>query len=536
MFDRTLMQRKADVRGIYPNQINEELAWFVGQCLVQYVTSATQAAKPRIIVGRDGRTSSPALYASLVQGIASAGGVPIPCGLATTDMVQWGVGEQLEGAIAGVMITASHNPAEYNGIKSVLLNKATGGLDMISPLLHLAPIFAAGSTSGIAAEAACAPFAKGPNLRLQEDFVEAACDRSKNLSKASGHIVLDPGNGVGGLFVPLLKQALAARKSNVEISSVAERIDGTFPTRPSNPGLPGAVKLLQQAVVERGAKFGAAFDGDADRVFLVDEWGQFVSGSLLLAALGQNAIRKALAAGKKNPAVVYSAVSSWLVVETMRKAGGRPVVSRVGQDAVKVALMKTDAAFGGESSAHYNYPESYGLDSGLFSMIDFWDMLLTSGQSCSELLSSLAPWPSSGEVNLRVESNDWKKTSQQLIDTLTKQYNDPAADAYVFTLDGVGVFHPRSPQFKSVDDLFLIDTKNDPTGATYRTVADGYTPKWWMNVRASNNEPLLRLNVEAQNTADVTGRTYSLISWVQKFCEENNAKVTVEDWGNLRSA
>ena len=536
MFDRSLMQRKADVRGIYPNQINEELAWFVGQCITRHVATATGEKPPRIIVGRDGRVSSPALYASVVQGIAFAGGVPIPCGLATTDMVQWGVGEQLDGAIAGVMITASHNPGEYNGIKSVLLNKATGGLDMISPAAHLAPIFEAGSASGAAAAPACASFPSGPNLRLQERFTEAACQRSTHLAQATGKIVLDPGNGVGGLFVPLLKQALASRQSSVEVHAVAERIDGTFPTRPSNPGLPGAVKLLQKTVVELGAKFGAAFDGDADRVFLVDERGQFVSGSLLLAALGQNAIRKALAAGKKSPAVVYSAVSSWLVVETMRKAGGRPVVSRVGQDALKVALMKTDAAFGGESSAHYNYPEAYGLDSGLFSMIDFWDMLLATGQSCSELLSSLSPWPSSGEVNLRIESADWKKTSQQIIDALLKQYNDPAADAYVFTLDGVGVFHPRSPKFKTVDDLFLIDTKNDPTGTTYRTVADGYTPKWWMNVRASNNEPLLRLNVEAQNTADVTDRSNSLISWVQKFCEEHHAKAKVEDWGNLRSA
>ena len=536
MFDRTLMQRKADVRGIYPNQINEELAWFVGQCIARYVATTTGEKQPHIIVGRDGRVSSPALYASVVQGIAAAGGVPIACGLATTDMVQWGVGERLDGAIAGVMITASHNPGEYNGIKAVLLNTASGGLDMISPAAHLAPLFEAGSASGAAAVATCAPFPSGPNLRLQERFTEAACQRSTHLAKATGKIVLDPGNGVGGLFVPLLKQALAARQSSVEVHAVAERIDGTFPTRPSNPGLPGAVKLLQQTVVELGAKFGAAFDGDADRVFLVDEWGQFVSGSLLLAALGQNAIRKALAAGKTQPAVVYSAVSSWLVVETMRKAGGRPVVSRVGQDALKVALMKTDAVFGGESSAHYNYPEAYGLDSGLFSMIDFWDMLLSTGQSCSELLGSLSPWPASGEVNLRIESADWKKTSKQIIDALLKQYNDPAADAYVFTLDGVGVFHPRSPKFQTVDDLFLIDMKNDPTGTTYRPVADGYTPQWWMNVRASNNEPLLRLNVEAQSPADVTGRSDSLISWVQKFCEANHAKAKVEDWGNLRLA
>lgn len=536
MFDRSLMQRKADVRGIYPNQINEELAWFVGQCITKHVSQATGESEPHIIVGRDGRVSSPALYSSVVQGIAAAGGVPLPCGLATTDMVQWGVGEQLDGAIAGVMITASHNPGEYNGIKAVLLNKKTGGLDMISPAAHLAPLFAAGSASGAAAAPACAPFPCGPNLQLQEKFTEAACQRSTRLPQANGKIVLDPGNGVGGLFVPLLKQALASRQSSVEVHAVAERIDGTFPTRPSNPGLPGAVKLLQRTVGELGAHFGAAFDGDADRVFMVDERGQFVSGSLLLAALGQNAIRKARATGRQNPAVVYSAVSSWLVVETVRKAGGRPVVSRVGQDALKVALIKTDAAFGGESSAHYNYPESYGLDSGLFSLVDFWDMLLASGKSCSELLSSLAPWPSSGEVNLRIESADWKKTSKQIIDALTRQYNDPVENAYVFELDGVGVFHPRAPQFPTVDDLFLVDKQNDPTGTTYRTVADGYTPKWWMNVRASNNEPLLRLNVEAQSAADVMGRSDSLISWVQKFCEAHNAKAQVEDWGNLRSA
>ncbi len=532
MFDQSLMQRKADVRGVYPNQINEELAWFTGRCLVRYVKEATGEAAPVILVGRDGRLSSPAIYSALIQGIASDGGRSVPCGLATTDMIQWGVGEQLEGAIAGAMVTASHNPPEYNGIKMLLLNAKTKGLDVISPLAHLAKHFDGDKGSSIAPANTCAPFPASSALKLHERFTAAALELAPNIKKAKGKIVLDPGNGVGGLFVPLLKGALKAAGADVEILSVAEQIDGRFPTRPSNPGLPGAVKLLQQKVRESGAAFGAAFDGDADRVFLVDDWGTFVSGSLLLAALAQSVVKKAPKSGTP-PSVVYSAVSSWLVVETLRKAGGRPVISRVGQDAVKVALIQTDAVFGGESSAHYNFPASYCLDSGLFSLMTFWDMLLETGQSCSQLLGSLAPWPASGEVNLRVESADWKATSKQVIDALLAQYRGADANAYVLTIDGVSVFHPRSPKFAGVDDLFQIDSKNDPTGATYRIVADGYSPDWWFSVRASNNEPLLRVNVEAKNAADVTGRSFGLISWIREFVAKSGGRVHVEDWGNL---
>ncbi|AMV17596.1 hypothetical protein [Planctomyces sp. SH-PL14] len=532
MFDRSLMQRKADVRGIYPNQINEELAWFTGRCLVRSVRELSGNSQPVILVGRDGRLSSPAIYASLIQGIASEGGQPVPCGLATTDMIQWGLGEKLEGAIAGAMVTASHNPPEYNGIKMLFRNDKTGGLDIISPAAHLAKHFDSDKGSAIAPANTCAPFPASSNLKLHERFTTAALELAPNIKKAKGKIVLDPGNGVGGLFIPLLRQALKAVGAEVEVLAVAEQIDGRFPTRPSNPGLPGAVKLLQQKVRESGAAFGAAFDGDADRVFLVDEWGTFVSGSLLLAALAQSVVNKKKGA-VKDPAVVYSAVSSWLVVETLRKAGGKPVISRVGQDAVKVALIQTDAVFGGESSAHYNFPDSYCLDSGLFSLMTFWDMLLETGQSCSALLGSLSPWPASGEVNLRVESGDWKATSKKVIDALLAQYGSADSDAYVLTIDGVSVFSPKSPKFKAVDDIFQIDKKNDPTGATYRIVADGYSPDWWFSVRASNNEPLLRVNVEAKNAADVTGRSFGLISWIREFVAESGGKVHVEDWGNL---
>ncbi len=528
MFDPALFLRSADIRGLYPNQINEELAWFTGKYFAQSLKELLGLEAPKVVVCRDGRISSPAIYSAVIQGLASEGAIPIATGLATTDMMQWAVGEELNGAIAGIMITASHNPPEYNGIKAVVKNKETGGLDILRPVDHLAPRYAKDGTNGDAAPATSLPYPQQARLQLHEKFVEAALSRSKRINKATGKIVLDPGNGVGGLFRPLLKTALAARKSKVELLAVAERIDGTFPTRPSNPGLPGAVKLLQETVIAEGAAFGAAFDGDADRVFLVDEWGQFVPGSVLLAALGKKLVENNGGKG----AVVYSAVSSWLVAEAVRAAGGTPIISRVGQDALKVALIKKDAVFGGESSAHYNFPDTYCLDSGLFSFVTFWDMLLESGKTCSQLLGELKPWPNSGEVNLRVECSDWKSMSTEVISKIKAEFSGEAANAYVLDIDGVSVFSPKVPKYKTVDDVFKIDKKNDPTGQTYREVQK-YTPDWWFNVRASNNEPLLRINFESSSATEVTGRTYALISKIREICG-NRARIVVQDWGSLK--
>ena len=526
MFDPAMFERKADIRGIYPNQINEELAFLAGRYLVRSLKELLNSDSPGVLVGRDGRTSSPAIYSSLIQGIATEGGTPIASGLATTDMIQWGVGEGICDAVAGVMITASHNPAEYNGIKSVVKNPGTGSLDILRPLDHMAPQYAKDAADGTTPTASCLPFPTGGQMNLQENFTEAALSRSDRLKDAQGKIVLDPGNGVGGLFRPLLKAALEKRGATVELLAVAEQIDGTFPTRPSNPGLPGAVELLQETVVAEGALFGAAFDGDADRVFLVDEWGQFVSGSVLLAALAKSMVEKNSGSGS----VVYSAVSSWVVPETVREAGGKPILSRVGQDAAKVALTKTNAVFGGESSAHYNFPDTYCLDSGLFALVTFWDMLLETGLSCSKLLGQLKPWPASGEVNLRVHCSDWKAMSAEVIGAIKAEYE--SADAYVLDIDGVSVFSPKVPEYATADDVFTIDQEGDPSGEIYREVQN-YTPDWWFNVRASNNEPLLRVNFESRDAADVTGKTYSLISRIREICGDR-AKVVVQDWGNLK--
>ncbi len=528
MFDTEQFLRKADIRGVYPNELNEELAFFVGRYLVRFVADRTGESSPRILVGRDGRTSSPAIYRSLIEGISTGGGVPLPAGLATTDMIQWGIGSGLQSAVAGAMVTASHNPAQYNGIKMLVRDPASGGLDIVRPDAHLRPLYEADGESAEAPVAARLPYPAEGRFNLQTAFIEAALQRGEHLSKARGKVVLDPGNGVGSIFLPLLKRAFAARGAKVELLSIFGEIDGRFPNRPSNPGLPGAVARLQETVRESGAAFGAAFDGDADRVFLVDEKGEFVSGSQLLGALAG----AALARNGNSGAVVFSAVASFGVIDAIRKGGGTPIYCRVGQDALKVALLRTNAVFGGESSAHYNFPDVYCLDSGLFALVMFWDLLLQSGATCSEALAEYAPWPHSGEVNLRIQCADWRKMSRQVIDMLTERYRSDEENCYVSRLDGISVYHPRREEWPTVDE-FLKVTQSDPTGEIYREVADGYRPDWWFNVRASNNEPLLRINYECREAEHLHSGAKSLIDAVHGYCVENGATVSVDSPGNL---
>ncbi len=532
MFNPALFQRSADLRGVYPNDINEELAWFTGRYLARYLREVTGDRSPAVLVGRDGRTSSPALYKSVIEGLVSEQARVIPCGLATTDMIQWGAGEQIDGGQAGVMITASHNPPEYNGIKMVLRNPKTEGLDIISPKGQILPYYTADNNSGLLPTGGAFTYPGGGRFDLHRRFVEIACGQAPLLSKAKGKIVFDPGNGVGGIFVPLLKEQFKRLGADIELITVAEAIDGRFPTRPSNPGLPGAVALLQKTVVERQAAFGVALDGDADRAFLVDEKGAFVPGSTLLAALADAKVRAALQGGRKDAPVVFAAVASFMVIDAIRSAGGTPILCRVGQDAAKVALMQTKAVFGGESSAHYNFPESYGLDSGLFALMAFWNLLIENQSSCSDYLSKLPEWPASGEINLRIICGDWKAMSGKIVDAIAARYREPAADCYVETLDGVSVYHPRVGDFADADAL-LPKHPADPQGATYRVVQEGYRPDWWFNVRASNNEPLLRVNLEAANAAQLTERTLALISSVREICKTHEAGVEIDSPGFL---
>lgn len=528
MVDPAQFQRKADFRGVYPGELNEELAFLAGRYLVQYVVQETGESTPVVLVGRDGRVSSPQIYRALIEGIVSAHGQPCCAGQATTDMIQWGAGIQFQGAIAGAMVTASHNPREYNGIKMVLRSPESGGLGIIRPVDHLRPLWEADRSQAEIAAAARAPIPAAESLTLDRDFVRAALERVGSLGQAAGSFVLDPGNGVGCVLVDRLREALADRQVAVQLHAIFDQIDGQFPNRRPNPGLPGQTGPLEDAVRQHQAAFGAAFDGDADRVFLVDERGQFVPGSQCLGALAARALTK-IGPGP----VVFAAVCSFSVIDAIRRFGGTPVFCRVGQDSIKVAMMKTKAIFGGESSAHYNFPDTYYLDSGLFAMMMFWDLLLESNETSSQVLAPFACWNHSGEINLKMRCDDWQAMGRKVIDMLQARYETAGANCYVTRLDGVGVYYPQVAEYPSVDDLFQIDSEGNPDGSLYRLVADDYRPQWWFNVRASNNEPLLRVNFETQDGTTLVTQAMHLIDSIRQYCQEHGAQLEVEDAGNL---
>jgi phosphomannomutase len=526
MLDVGQFDRGSDFRGDYPRQVNEELAYAVGGYLVRYLHEQG-VAKPRIVVGRDGRLSSPAVYAALVQGIAAAGGMALPAGLAPTDAVCWAAGCRWHGADAGAMVTASHNPPEYNGIKMVrpIQTGALPGLDTIRPT-SLKKYLEADlkSVRPQAAAAPVAPFAQTPST-LVRDFVHHACHWAPDRAAFRGTVVIDPGNGVGSVFLPTLREQVPGAR----IEAIAAMIDGRFPSRPSNPGLTGAMDALGLAVRERQALFGAAFDGDADRLFMVDESGKVITGDQLLAAL----IAVSLTNLKLNqPPIAFTGTCSWAVVETVQRFGGVPYLSKVGQDTLKRAMQNVGAVFGGESSAHFNFPKSYYQDSGLIALMAFWQAIHRQGRKVSALIAELPLWYHSGEINIRILSEDWVHVSKEVVDRLTRSFREER-QTYVLAIDGVSVYSPRRADIPTENDLFPL-APGDESGTLYRRVRAGYKPDWWFSLRRSNNEPLLRLNVETAVPETLETRTVELLHRVRQLCAEvGQAATEVVDWGTI---
>jgi len=531
MIDPKQFERGSDFRGDYPRQVNEELAFFVGRYLVKYLKDLKEipaSAAPKIVVGRDGRLTSPAIYAALIQGISSAGGIALPGGLATTDTVCWAAGARLNGADAGVMITASHNPPEYNGIKMVrpIKTGALPGLDTIRPT-YLKPYLEADSKSVVAAAASASslPF-PGTPVPIVQDFVRHACRWAPDRASFTGTIVIDPGNGVGSVLLdPLRAEVPGAR-----VDAIAAMIDGRFPSRPSNPGLPGALDALGKAVRERGALFGAAFDGDADRLFMVDENGDVISGDQLLEAIIAFTLP---AATGTNKSVAFTGTCSWGVVDTIQQFGGTPYLCKVGQDTLKAAMQKVGTVWGGESSAHYNFPESYYQDSGIIALMAFWQALHAGGKTVSEVIEALPCWHHSGEINIRVQSDDWQNISKQVVDQIAGSYRE-GGDSYVLEIDGVSVYTPKSETYADESVLFAA-APGDKDGQRYRHVMDGYRPDWWFSIRRSNNEPLLRLNVESSSGKTLKKKTVQMLQEVRGLCKSiGGAATDVVDWGTLK--
>lgn len=428
-----------DIRGIYPDQINADVCAALGVGFAEYIKSA-EPETTSVVIARDMRPSGPELVAAFADGVMGQGLDVVDVGLGSTDLLYFASGTL---NLPGVMFTASHNPAEYNGIK--LCRSGAAPIGQESGLAQISSVAKSG-----------APSAETKGTMSSESMLDRFADHVRSFIDARGlkplKIVADTANGMGGLVVPAVFESLP-----FEVEVMYPELDGTFPNHEANPIQVENLVDLQKRVLETGADIGLAFDGDADRVFLVDEKAQPVSGSLTTALLAQ-AILKA----NPDETVIYNLICSKVVPEVISENKGTPLRSRVGHSFIKQQMAETNAIFGGEHSAHYYFRDNWRADSGIIASVMILEQLGRHDGPLSELLAPLRRYADSGEINTKVAD------AAAVIEKVAQHY----ADATIDRLDGL-------------------------------TVDNG---DWWFNLRPSNTEPLLRLNLEAPSTEDVEQR------------------------------
>ncbi len=429
MASPSLVFKAYDIRGTYPDQIDEALCTAIGSA----VASFTRA--PRLAMARDMRPSGIALSRAFAEGAINAGASIVDLGLASTDLLYFASGH-LDAP--GVMFTASHNPAEYNGIKLCLAGAKPIGRD--SGLEEIEAL----------TEAYLREPAKGGEGSIETtELLDAFADHVRSFVEVGSlkplKVLCDTANGMGGLIAPVVFDPLP-----FDVEILFEELDGTFPNHEANPLQPENLRDLQAAVLDRGADIGLAFDGDADRVFLIDEKAEPVSGSLTTALVASSMLDK-----HPGATVLYNLICSRVVPEVIAEKGGLGVRTRVGHSFIKQVMAETGAVFGGEHSGHYYYRDNYRADSGIITALLVLELMSRSGQPLSEMLRPFKRYVDSGEINSEVE--------------------DPVAA------------------------VEAVASHVEATGGTADRL-DGLTVdhgSWWYNLRPSNTEPLLRLNVEA---------------------------------------
>ncbi|MGI8524250.1 MAG: phosphomannomutase/phosphoglucomutase [Nocardioides sp.] len=428
-----------DVRGTVPDQLDDELARRTGAAFVDVLGA------PGVVVGHDMRPSSPGLAGAFAEGAASRGADVTMIGLASTDQLYFASGHL---DLPGAMFTASHNPAQYNGIKLCRSRARPIGLE--TGLADIRDAVAGGEPAPTSAPAT----AEGSIT--QRDVLEAYAAHLLALAPVEGRplkVVIDAGNGMAGLTAPVVFGQIGAHR--VEVVPMYFELDGTFPNHEANPIEPANLVDLQRRVVAERADVGLAFDGDADRCFVVDERGRAISPSTLTGLIAARELDR-----HPGSSVIHNLITSRAVPELVRELGGTPVRTRVGHSFVKATMAETDAVFGGEHSGHFYFRDFWRADSGMLAALHTLAALARTEYPLSELLGDYERYVLSGEINSTVDD-----AAAMLVD-LEKQYAG---------LDGVEVDH--------LDGL---------------TVA---TSDWWFNVRPSNTEPLLRLNVEGAEKA-----------------------------------
>jgi phosphomannomutase len=443
-----------DVRGVVPDEFDARIAWAIGFGFAKY--AAGEAGAPtKVLVGRDMRTSGEELSAALLAGAAAGGATVVDLGLCSTDLCYFASG-RLDAAAA--MLTASHNPARYNGVKFCLPGaKPVGEESGLFTVRDLA------LDALVSAPAHAAAPAGVEQVRLLEAFAEHVHSFVDLGVLAPLSVVADTANGMGGLVAP---RVFAGLPFHLEV--LYGELDGNFPHHPADPIQPENLRDLQALLLERHADVGLAFDGDADRVFLVDESGTPLSGSTTTAI-----VAKALLEKHPGATILYNVICSKTVREVIAESGGVGIRTRVGHSFIKSVMAETGAVFGGEHSGHYYFADNYRADSGIIAALVVLETLSKAGGTLSQLRRPFERYAVSGEINSTVHD------AASVIDALRATAREAGAE---------------------IDEL-------DGLTADYGS--------WWFNLRSSNTEPLLRLNVEAPDEATLRTRTDELLAVIR---------------------
>ena len=436
MTDLSTIVKAYDIRGVVGEQLDAALVRAIGAATARLV--GAEGARS-VVVGRDMRDSSPGLAAAFAEGVTAQGLDVVDIGLASTDMLYFAAGT-LDAP--GAMFTASHNPARYNGIKLCRAGAVPIGQD--TGLVTIREMVQAGVPDG-----------PGGGVVRQQEMLGPYAGYLRQLVDLSGirplRVVVDAGNGMGGHTVPVVLGGLP-----LDVVPMYFELDGTFPNHEANPLDPANLVDLQKRVVEEGADIGLAFDGDADRCFVVDERGEPVSPSAITALVAARELAKA-----PGSTVIHNLITSQAVPEIIVEHGGTPVRTRVGHSFIKQRMAETGAVFGGEHSAHYYFRDFWKADSGMLAALHVLAALGEQDAPISEVMADYERYAASGEIN----------------STVADQAERTAAVRAAFAArDGV--------EFDELD------------GLTVRL-----PDRSWFNLRPSNTEPLLRLNVEAADAA-----------------------------------
>jgi phosphomannomutase len=436
-----------DIRGIYPTELNEEGAYAIGRAFVTFLQAR------EVIVGHDMRLSGPAIFNAVTRGIMDQGADVVNIGLVSTDQYYFACTRL---GLPGMMVTASHNPKQYNGFKMVrqmpyLLSGAEGIQDL----------------RRIVENDAYAPTTRTGSMRaldLSDEFVTFVLGLidSDILERRRLKVIADTGNGTVG---PILQRVYG--RLPIDFIGMYLEPDGNLPNHGLDPLMPENRAELERRVVEEGADAGFAFDGDGDRFFVIDDRGRFISGDFLTALLGRYLLRRA--PGSK---IVYDVRASWAVRDLISAAGGVPLIERVGHAFIKRRMANENALFGGEVSGHYYFRDFNFADSGIIPSLLVMEMLAGSDQSLSAMLAPLEEkYFISGEINSTVAS------PKERLEALAAAY----ADGVIEWIDGISVTYPT----------------------------------WHMNVRASNTEPLIRLNLEATTREEMERRRDEVLAIIR---------------------